>query len=451
MADCPMYFYAEDENCDYPHEVDPEVIIEKWNGSEYVIIGAYRIPIHGLRLELEQGTSHTAQGLVPTSVELDWELPKLVTFIPCQQDVTIIWNRICPEPYCSAISASNDNPDSGEQINLWAEWGGGERHYIVSHVWNFGDGTSSSVSSPWKSWTNTTGSPVTYTVSLEVTNDCGESETKTKSITVETAHVCPTPVITSVSWTPVNPMVGETVQFNGNATAGIGETITMWNWDFGDGTPVIVANEPNPTHVYTTPAIRTFEAVVRNSCDEWSAYYTDDVNVTESMNVFVTMCKGVEEDCGAHRVEQIYGRELFTGNDRCAWLQCWCDFACMSIPWSATNTFDLSSLSIDHEVAVAHIQAVGLMPNANYNFRIKWFDTNNTLIVNETTPYITGVNRIDEIGWLGYCASEITKNGTYRVEVDMFEDDSSIFQTVKTTFDITGIPCPTPTCTFGVI
>lgn len=447
MAYCNQWFYAEDENGDYPSAVDPEIVIEKWNGTEYVIVGAYTIPSFGRSVSLEQGTSHTAQGLVPTSVD-DWELPRLITFIPCQQDVTIIWKRICPDPYCSAISASNDTPESDEQINLWAEWGGGEGHYIESHVWNFGDGTSSSVSSPWKLWTNMTGSPVVYTVTLEVTNDCGKSETRTKNIIVQPAHVCPTPVVTSMGWTPELPNVGETVNFSATADAGNGETITTWYWEFGDGH---TGFGETTTHEYDRQGVFDVSITVINSCNAWSEDYVDTITVTEPLGVVITICKGVEENCGLHRIEQIHSREMFTGGDRCAWLQHFCDFNCESVPWSITNTFDLSGFPVNYEIAVVHINAVGLMLNANYSFNVKWFDPDNVLISNITTDSFTGTYTLDEIDWIGYCPSEIYKNGDYRVEVDLLEDDFPVFQTIKQTFTITGITCPDPNCTFGVV
>jgi hypothetical protein len=146
------------------------------------------------------------------------------------------------------------------------------------------------------------------------------------------------------------------------------------------------------------------------------------ITVTEPLGVVITICKGVEENCGLHRVEQIHSRELFTGGDRCAWLQHFCDFDCESVPWSITDTFDLSGFPVNYEIAVVHINAVGLMLNANYSF-----------------------------DWIGYCQSEIYKNGDYRVEVDLLEDDFPVFQTIKQTFTITGITYPDPNCTFGVV
>lgn len=262
-------------------------------------------------------------------------------------------------------------------------------------------------------------------------------------------EVCPTPVVTSVEWSPVVPNVGETVTFSAEADAGGADNyITSWYWEFGDGS---TGFGQNVEHVYDRQGNFDVSLTLINDCNAWSEDYVDMITVTEPLGVVITICKGVEENCGLHRVEQIHSRELFTGGDRCAWLQHFCDFDCESVPWSITDTFDLSGFPVNYEIAVVHINAVGLMLNANYSFNVKWFDPDNVLISNITTDSFTGTYTLDEIDWIGYCQSEIYKNGDYRVEVDLLEDDFPVFQTIKQTFTITGITYPDPNCTFGVV
>ena len=90
----------------------------------------------------------------------------------------------CPDPTVSITEVSDRNPESGEVVNFTGYASGGTGHSIVSRKWDFGDGTSSTLSNPSKSWKNTTGSPKSYTVVFTATNDCGKSGSSSTTITV---------------------------------------------------------------------------------------------------------------------------------------------------------------------------------------------------------------------------------------------------------------------------
>jgi PKD repeat protein len=90
----------------------------------------------------------------------------------------------CPDPTVSITEVSNRNPASGEVVNFTGYASGGTGHSIVSRKWDFGDGTSSTLSNPSKSWKNTTGSPKIYTVRFTATNDCGKSRSTSTTVTV---------------------------------------------------------------------------------------------------------------------------------------------------------------------------------------------------------------------------------------------------------------------------
>ncbi len=61
------------------------------------------------------------------------------------------------------------------------------------------------------------------------------------------------------TFTPAQPLVGQTVQFRDASTAE--GTIVEWRWDFGDGT---TATEQNPTHAYQEAGTYTVKLTVRD-------------------------------------------------------------------------------------------------------------------------------------------------------------------------------------------
>jgi PKD repeat protein len=99
---------------------------------------------------------------------------------------------------------------------------------IVSHVWNFGDGSTGTGSLVQHQY-NTGG---TYSVSLTVTDDRGLTNSKVQSIAVSNA-ANPTALF---DFSPTAPQVNQQVFFNAaKSTAVTGRTIARYDWDFGNG------------------------------------------------------------------------------------------------------------------------------------------------------------------------------------------------------------------------
>ncbi|HQE85183.1 MAG TPA: PKD domain-containing protein, partial [Methanolinea sp.] len=137
---------------------------------------------------------------------------------------------------------------------------------ITSWLWNFGDGSTSTSKNPTHTYTN----PGTYTVTLKAWNSCGNSATKSASITVSP---CP-PVTAQFSANVTTGYAPLTVQFTDLSTSGV--PITSWLWNFGDGS---TSTSQNPTHTYTNPGTYTVTLTVTNSCGNshsmvWSSYIT---------------------------------------------------------------------------------------------------------------------------------------------------------------------------------
>ncbi|MGD9222022.1 MAG: PKD domain-containing protein [Desulfobacteraceae bacterium] len=106
---------------------------------------------------------------------------------------------------------------------------------IASYQWNFGDGTSSSQANP--SHTYATGG--TFSVSLTVTDNCGDTDTVTRDVSI----------------VPNNPPVADfsatanhlTVQFSDTSSDSDGN-IQSRQWRFGDGAS---SDQTHPSHTYS--------------------------------------------------------------------------------------------------------------------------------------------------------------------------------------------------------
>ncbi|MCB0480323.1 MAG: PKD domain-containing protein [Flavobacteriales bacterium] len=104
--------------------------------------------------------------------------------------------------------------------------------------WNFGDGTSSSLTNPPA---HKYDSVAVYTLALTVTHANGCTDATSKTVTIYGSPV--------VDFTPKNVCEGVVASFTDNSTSPVGDPITTWNWSFGDGGS---SNAQNPTHQYDT-------------------------------------------------------------------------------------------------------------------------------------------------------------------------------------------------------
>jgi len=99
---------------------------------------------------------------------------------------------------------------------------------ITAFTWDFGDGTTDAgptVSHSFKG----TGS---FNVTLTVTSDRGLASATSRPVQVDPG----TPPKADFVFSPSNPGVGQSVQFNGaQSTAAPGRNIASYSWDFGDG------------------------------------------------------------------------------------------------------------------------------------------------------------------------------------------------------------------------
>ncbi|WP_445457714.1 PKD domain-containing protein [Flavobacterium sp. HNIBRBA15423] len=120
---------------------------------------------------------------------------------------------------------------------------------IVSWLWNFGDGSTSTDQNPSHTYA-TSGS---YTVSLTVTDSFGNSNSDVFNNMVQV--IGPNPNF-QANQTLIQS--NTSVAFTNLSTSGA--PITSWIWDFGDGSPT--STTQNPSHTYTASGNYTVSLTV---------------------------------------------------------------------------------------------------------------------------------------------------------------------------------------------
>lgn len=121
---------------------------------------------------------------------------------------------------------------------------------VVSRLWNFGDGASSTATDPVHVYSQ----PGLYSVSLTVTTANAE-ETTRKAAWITVGNPAPT---TDFEASATNLYEGDSVIFT-NLSVAAGEPIESILWDFGDGR---TSTELRPSHQYTTAGVFTVSLTV---------------------------------------------------------------------------------------------------------------------------------------------------------------------------------------------
>jgi len=112
---------------------------------------------------------------------------------------------------------------------------------ITSWLWNFGDGTSSTVQNPVHTYNN--GGSHNVTLYVTSSNGCFDS-------LVVNVSSMPVPL---AAFTPQSFCMNSLAQFTDNTTIASG-SVTGWYWDFGDGGSSTLQD---PSHVFTTAGLFT--------------------------------------------------------------------------------------------------------------------------------------------------------------------------------------------------
>ncbi len=147
---------------------------------------------------------------------------------------------------------------------------------INNWLWTFGNGDTSYIQNPSESFTNSG----TYNINLTVTSNNGCSATHTQQI-----EVYPSP---TANFSYLYNCQNTSVAFTDNSTAN-GQTLNLWNWNFGDGN---TSNVQNPTHTYSSLGGQTVTLIVGSSqnCTDTVSQLINLQYVTADFS-FVNKCK----------------------------------------------------------------------------------------------------------------------------------------------------------------
>jgi PKD repeat protein len=139
----------------------------------------------------------------------------------------------------------------------------------ANHLWDFGDGTTSTAASP----THTYANGGVYTITLvEGTGTCTDTETKTSYITIDPS---PTAAFSANQTSSCSAPLG--VIYSNTSTPG-----NLYTWDFGDGSPTLtIGSTANFLYTYTTPGSYTVSLVVTSGANGCTA--------TETKNDYITV------------------------------------------------------------------------------------------------------------------------------------------------------------------
>ncbi len=136
----------------------------------------------------------------------------------------------------------------------------------------------------------------------------------------------------------------------------------------------------------------------------------------------VRLAKGLREPVSPYRSCYIFGHDPFSAIPDWWWNEV--------EPWDQTYTFDLSTISIDHEVVTGDIHFHEMASGTTY-FSVKWYRWRDDALVffGGTVEYdITG-DGFSHIGWIGWLddithpvppnSIEIRENGFYYVTIEL--------------------------------
>ena len=158
------------------------------------------------------------------------------------------------------LSINNPNPCPNEPVIIYATFG------YPKYVWNFGDGSPAD-SSTGNQGIHTYTAAGTYSLSLTVTNNCGQDSTFSGQITINSNVTIPPNLNINVYSTPACP--GASIQFQAP-----GGSFVSYVWNMGDGFIDSISNSTYLFHSYSAVGTYTVSLIIANYCGDKDTLYT---------------------------------------------------------------------------------------------------------------------------------------------------------------------------------
>lgn len=171
----------------------------------------------------------------------------------------------------------------------------------VTYLWNFndpnatlGNPNTSTAQNPSHIYTSTGPFNVSLTVTL---NNYGCTDSKTKALS-SNIYALPTAVITAAP----EACMKDTVNFSSSSSiGGSGNTVTQWNWTFGDGG---TSTSQNPRHPYFNTGNQTVTLIVTSDKGCISSPATHTINIKPIPNVTYTAIPNICLNAAALNITQ---------------------------------------------------------------------------------------------------------------------------------------------------
>ncbi len=168
---------------------------------------------------------------------------------------------------CDAIAVDfSSQADAGNPLEItFTDLSSGD---IETWDWDFDDGNSSTAENP----THTYAADGTYSVTLTVTDSCGNVESLTQDVVVDSGNQPCAPLEAAFN------VVNDNTDFEVSFTDISSGDINAWSWDFDDGS--VNSTDQNPTHTFPGNGTYNVTLTVTDDCGD-----TDDTTIVVSLTV----------------------------------------------------------------------------------------------------------------------------------------------------------------------
>lgn len=179
-----------------------------------------------------------------------------VRIVVLSAPTTLQWNYKASVPELTASANGPYTPHINTSQYFAGSASGGLPPY--AWLWDFGDGSTSTLQNPSHTYT----SAGVFNVSLQVSDSNNPKTVTTVYTTATVAGLLPP--IASFTAIPSNVLTGQTVSFNGTSSHAqeTGATIVSYQWNFGDGS---TGTGATATHVYSTVGVMNVVLTVTDS------------------------------------------------------------------------------------------------------------------------------------------------------------------------------------------